>query len=81
MYSRNLPPALPSNLNTTMQERLQIEKMVICQCKREKSIYFCNNSDCPNRGAIYCDECADQTEAKHLHAPMKIVKESVLLNY
>jgi hypothetical protein len=33
---------------STLQDRLQLEKMKQCSCKRDRAIYFCEASDCPS---------------------------------
>ena len=54
--------------------------MKVCSCKRERAIYFCDCWECPNRESqpYYCDECAEQSEGRHAHAPKKIVRETQL---
>jgi hypothetical protein len=67
-------------MHSTLQERLQLEKMRMCSCKRDRAIYFCDNSQCINRESqcYYCDECAEESEGRHPHAPKKIVRETYL---
>ncbi|TNV82449.1 hypothetical protein FGO68_gene4124 [Halteria grandinella] len=64
-------------ISSTLQERLQLEKMSICSCQRERAIYYCNEPSCPSKSTqpYYCDECAEMVEEKHPHAPKKIVRE------
>jgi mannitol/fructose-specific phosphotransferase system IIA component (Ntr-type) len=47
-----------------------------CSCERgQKSVYFCNNDDCPNKAQIYfCLLCADEDEEKHTHTFKRIAK-------
>ena len=33
---------------STLQDRLQLEKMKQCSCKRDRVIYFCEVSACPS---------------------------------
>ena len=33
---------------STLQDRLQLEKMKQCSCKRDRAIYFCEVSACPS---------------------------------
>ncbi len=56
--------------------------MHLCSCQRERVIYFCDDEKCENRERqrYYCDECAEMSEQKHLHAPKKIVRETQLYN-
>jgi methionyl-tRNA synthetase len=56
--------------------------MALCDCQRERAIYFCDEPTCKHRElqSYYCDECAEQSEGKHLHAPKKIVKETANYN-
>ena len=66
----------------TLMDRLQLDKMHMCSCQRERVIYFCDDSQCESRQAqpYYCDECAESSEMKHLHAPKKIVRETQMYN-
>ena len=54
----------------------------MCSCQRERVIYFCDDQKCENREIqrYYCDECAEMSENKHLHAPKKIVRETQSYN-
>ena len=58
-----------STMNQSIANYLNVEIMPLCTCNREKAVYFCSDSSCPNNKIqpYYCPMCAEKDEEKHFH--------------
>lgn len=54
----------------------KFEEMELCQCGKDKVIFFCKKKECPNnqKHIFYCMECSENP-SKHDHTNVRIITE------
>jgi hypothetical protein len=59
----------------------QCDVMDLCQCGRDKAIFFCKKKECPNnqKQRFYCMECSENP-SKHDHANVRVITEIKVWN-